>query len=215
MDEILRGESQTVEFKESLPKDSEKYVKAVIAFANTQGGEIVFGVTDERRDVVGIDEAILFQTMDSISNAIFDSAEPQIAPTIEPCTIDGKIVIVVTVFPEPHRPYCLKSKGRDNGTYVRVGATTRLAGLEKIKELDREGARISWDDSIPGNTALANVGGLQILFDGVGQRVSAIRGWDSGSWTYVRFLTFDRKVEGGDGQRWFEASFEGCLTVEL
>ena len=48
--------------------------------------------------------------MDSIANAISDSCEPQIIPNIEPNTIDGKNIIIVSVEPEHHRPYYLKSK---------------------------------------------------------------------------------------------------------
>ncbi len=144
--EIIRGESKNIEFKEMLPKNSEKYTKTVVAYANTQGGKLFFGVVDETREIVGIDESILFQMMDSITNAISDSCEPQIVPEIEPYTIKGKTVIVVTVSPEPQRPYYLKSRGKEKGTYIRVGATTRFASPEKIKELEMEGAKISWDE---------------------------------------------------------------------
>lgn len=146
IEEIIRGESKRAEFKEMPPKNTEKYTKTVVAYANTQGGKLFFGVVDETREIVGIDESILFQTMDSITNAISDSCEPQIVPEIEPYTVEGKTVIVVTVAPEPQRPYYLKSKGKDKGTYIRVGATTRLASPEKIKELEMEGAKISWDE---------------------------------------------------------------------
>ena len=146
IEEIIRGESKTVEFKEMLPKNSEKYTKTVVAYANSQGGKLIIGVADETREIIGVDEGELFQLMDSISNAVSDSCEPQIVPEIEPCTIGDKTVIVVTVSPEPHRPYYLKSKGKENGTYIRVGGTTRQAGSEKIKELEMEGARISWDE---------------------------------------------------------------------
>lgn len=146
VEEIIRGESKNTEFKEMLPKDSVKYTKTVVAYANTQGGKIFFGVVDETREIAGIDEAVLFQSMDSIANAVADSCEPQIVPDIEPCTIDGRTIIVVTVNPEPQRPYYLKSKGKEKGTYIRVGATTRLASMEKIKELELEGAKVSWDE---------------------------------------------------------------------
>lgn len=146
IEEIIRGESKNAEFKEMLPKNSEKYTKTIIAYANTQGGKLLFGVVDETREIVGIDETILFQVMDSIANAVSDSCEPQIVPEIEPYTIDGKTIIIVTVLPEPQRPYYLKSKGKEKGTYIRVGATTRLASPEKIKELEMEGAKISWDE---------------------------------------------------------------------
>lgn len=84
--------------------------------------------------------------MDRISNAISDSCEPQLVPEIEPYTIERKTVIIVSVAPGPHRPYYLKAKGRERGTFIRVGATTRPASPEKIKELEMEGARISWDE---------------------------------------------------------------------
>ena len=148
IEEIVRGESKNVEFKVSLPKNSEKYIKTVVAYANTQGGKLIVGVADETREIVGVDESSLFLMMDSISNAVSDSCEPQIVPEIEPYTIAGKTVIVVTVSPGPHRPYYLKSKGKENGTYIRVAGTSRNAGPEKIKELEMEGARVSWDELI-------------------------------------------------------------------
>ena len=67
-------------------------------------------------------------------------------PNVEPQTVDGKTVIVVTVTPGPNRPYYLKSKGKDEGTFIRVAGTSRPAQPEKIKELEMEGARISWDE---------------------------------------------------------------------
>ena len=39
MEEIIRGETKTVEFKETLPSHSERYMKTVIAYVNTQGGK--------------------------------------------------------------------------------------------------------------------------------------------------------------------------------
>lgn len=38
MKEILFGESKNIEYKSVLPEKSEKYVKTIVAFANTQGG---------------------------------------------------------------------------------------------------------------------------------------------------------------------------------
>lgn len=146
IEEIVHGESKNVEFKVTLPKDSEKYTKTIVAFANTQGGKLIFGVDDKTRKVTGIDEDELFKMMDSISNAISDSCNPQIVPNIEPQTADGKTIIVVTVIPGANRPYYLKSKGKNTGTFIRVAGTSRPAYPEKIKELEMEGARIYWDE---------------------------------------------------------------------
>lgn len=145
-DTMFSGESKNIEYKVSLPDKSEKYMKTIVAFANTQGGKLIVGVDDKTRQIVGVENDVLFQLMDGIANAVSDSCVPQIIPDIEPQTVDGKTVIVVTVEAGKSRPYYLKSKGKDNGTYIRVAGTSRQAFPEKIKELEMEGARISWDE---------------------------------------------------------------------
>ena len=142
---IFSGESKNIEYKVILPEKSEKYMKTIVAFANTQGGKLIIGIDDKTHQIVGVDNEILFQLMDGIANAISDSCMPQIIPDIEPQTIDEKTVIVVSVEAGKNRPYYLKSKGKENGTYIRVAGTSRQAFPEKIKELEMEGARISWD----------------------------------------------------------------------
>ncbi len=108
IEEIVRGESKNVEFKAKLPKDSAKYIKPIIAFANTQGGSLVIGVDDATRKVTGVDDDSAFQIMDSIANAVADSCVPQIVPNIELQTIDGHTVILVTVAPEPNLLFKVK-----------------------------------------------------------------------------------------------------------
>lgn len=52
-DVIARGEGKTVEFKQDVPKDVMRYVPTAVAFANTMGGVIVFGISDTG-EIVGI-----------------------------------------------------------------------------------------------------------------------------------------------------------------
>ena len=130
----------------ALPDKSEKYMKTIVAFANTQGGKLIIGVDDRTHQIVGVENEVLFQLMDGIANAVSDSCVPQIIPDIEPQTVNGKTVIVVSVEPGKNRPYYLKSKGKEQGTYIRVAGTSRLAFPDKVKELEMEGARISWDE---------------------------------------------------------------------
>ena len=143
---MFSGESKNIEYKVTLPDKSEKYMKTIVAFANTQGGKLVVGVDDKTHEIVGVENDILFQLMDGIANAVSDSCMPQIIPDIEPQTVDEKTVIIVSVEAGKNRPYYLKSKGKENGTYIRVAGTSRQAFPEKIRELEMEGARISWDE---------------------------------------------------------------------
>ena len=120
----------------------------MVAFANTSGGKIVFGVEDKTREVVGTDESVVFSIMDSITNAISDSCEPVIIPDVSLQTIDGKTIIVVEISAAKQRPYYIKSLGVHNGTYIRVAGTTRLADENTIRELMFEGSNKSFDQSI-------------------------------------------------------------------
>ena len=121
-------------------------MKSIIAFANTAGGSLVIGVDDTNRNIVGVNEKEVFCIMDQITNAISDSCEPQIVPNIYMQAIDDKCLIVVEIYPGSSRPYYLKSAGKVNGTYIRVGATSRQAHPLKIKELEMEGMNIYWDE---------------------------------------------------------------------
>lgn len=80
IEEILAGESKNIEFKEDLPEKSIKYMKSVIAFANSSGGKIIFGIADKTREVIGLDNKDMFKLMDAIANAVSDSCEPAIIP---------------------------------------------------------------------------------------------------------------------------------------
>lgn len=84
-------------------------MKSVIAFANTTGGYLVFGIRDTTREIVGIPNDIVFQEMDAITNAISDSCEPVIIPDVYPQTVDDKTVIVAAIAPGKQRPYYIKS----------------------------------------------------------------------------------------------------------
>lgn len=146
LDEILHGESKNIEYKVELPKRSEKYLKSVIAFANTNGGSLIIGIDDKSRKIVGVDEKSVFQIMDSIANAVADSCKPQIIPDISFQTVEEKCIVIVTIYPGMNRPYYLRNQGKQQGTYIRLGGTSRPADSTKIRELEIEGSNLSWDE---------------------------------------------------------------------
>ena len=111
IEEIFSGESDNLEFKEDIPAKSEKYMKTVVAFANGSGGQIVFGVKNDTWNVIGFSKEEVFRKMDAITNAIYDSCDPKITPSVGIQDIDGKYIIVVDVPSGMQRPYCLKSQG--------------------------------------------------------------------------------------------------------
>ena len=98
-----------------------------MAFANGEGGCIVFGIENQTLRVVGVPDDQVFTIMDAISNAIADSCEPLIIPDISMRDIDGKTVIVAEILPGAQRPYFVRSMGREQG-HVRPGRRYHTAG---------------------------------------------------------------------------------------
>ena len=92
---LLKGESKTLEFKAALSSKSESYLKTVVAFANTDGGRLIFGIDDKSRQVVGVEKDDVFKIMDAIANAVSDSCAPKIVPDISFETIEDKTVVLV------------------------------------------------------------------------------------------------------------------------
>lgn len=141
--EIRAGESKTLEFKEALPSRAERWVKTVVAFSNSAGGRLVVGVRDGG-DVAGVDDAR--RVADAAANAIDDLCEPQVAPRIRVERLDGRDVVVIEVQPGTATPYHLRGRDLEQGTYVRVGATTRPAGETALRELALRGSSQSYDE---------------------------------------------------------------------
>ena len=144
IEEILKGESEKIEFKENAKTNT--YIKTVVAFANGNGGKIVFGVKDNK-EIVGVENE--FEVMDGIINAISDSCYPMIVPDISLHTLENKTIILVEIEGGKKKPYYLKSKGMQKGTYIRSGATTRIIEEDYVlKELVLEGENKYFDQQV-------------------------------------------------------------------
>lgn len=144
--EIEAGESKTLEFKVELPAMSEKYLKTLIAFANTAGGKLIIGVRNSDRAIVGVENPAV--VIDAIANALTDAVTPMIVPSIYQVSVGGKSLVVAEVFPGSSCPYYLKSKGKIGGTFVKIGATTRVADDPVLRELEFRGASQFYDEQV-------------------------------------------------------------------
>lgn len=131
-DLLFQGESKNVEYKEMVPKDSHKYMKSVVAFANGEGGRIIFGIEDGTMQVVGIPQTDLFQLMDVITNAVTDSCEPMIIPDLFVQEAEGKSLIIWKLRQEC-RDHIILKKGtyrRNLHTYCWDNAPCRSGDIE-------------------------------------------------------------------------------------
>ena len=131
---IQSGEGLTVEFKRCF-SSFEKVAKEILAFANTRGGYILFGVDDDK-SIYGIESEK--SDIELINEAALKYCEPPIQVKYSIVDIDRKEILVVEV-PEskikPHRVQDYKTNIELNTAqvYVRVNDKSILSSKEIIK----------------------------------------------------------------------------------
>ena len=136
---MVLTENAITEYKREYTSDINK---SIVAFANTNGGTLYIGVSNDG-NVYGLED--IDETMLQVSNTIRDSIKPDATLFVDyqQESINGKSVIKIIVQKGTSCPYYLASKGiRPEGVYVRQGASTvpatETAILHMIKETDGE-----------------------------------------------------------------------------
>ena len=134
---IEGGENQNVEFKRKFT-EPEKIAKEMLAFANTHGGRILFGIDDDK-SVVGVESEK--GEIEYIDLAARFYCEPEISYTVDIMHIYRKDVIIVNIpesFQKPHR-LIENGKSDDDETkvYIRVKDRSVQASKETIKVLKK------------------------------------------------------------------------------
>lgn len=140
-------EDHYADFKSRLTNE-ENIAKTLIAFANGKGGKVVVGVEDKTRIPIGLREEEVYRYEEWITNVAFDYCHPLIRPYAAKDYCDGKLILVVTVYPGTSKPYHLKGIPLQEGTYIRVGSSNRLADPDMIRELERQARNIGFDEEL-------------------------------------------------------------------
>ncbi|MBT2581208.1 RNA-binding domain-containing protein [Planococcus sp. ISL-109] len=125
-------ESPKLELKREV---TEGLKKEIIAFANTDGGEILIGIDDDGT-VVGLANAQ--KELETVSNILRDSIKPDILvhTSAEIQTIKDKKVLKIEITRGSRRPYHLASKGmKPSGVFIRHGTSASAASDEAIRQM--------------------------------------------------------------------------------
>ena len=142
--ETLREpEGKTLEFKRNL-SSPERFLRTVVAFANTSGGTILVGIEDRSRHIRGVTEPLALE--ERAVNLISDSIRPRLMPDLEIVSYRNRHLLAVRVYPRSTRPHYIARTGPDAGTYVRVGSTNRRADAQLIAEMQRFARGESFDE---------------------------------------------------------------------
>ena len=121
LSEILKnGENSRVQFKERL--DNQDSIAAeLIAFSNSKGGLLVFGVNDKIGEAIGLNYIQIQDYGNKIGTIANELIKPQVFITTEVVDICGKSLLVVDVAEGIAKPY----KDRNGTIWIKQGADKR------------------------------------------------------------------------------------------
>jgi len=125
---ILQGEGKNLEFKSQL-KEPARFVRSVVAFANTKGGRIILGVNENNGHYISVTDPE--KSKETIMNFIAQYCDPKIDVTFR---YSEELKVLVIEIPEGNqKPYFLANEG----IFVRHGATNRQITKSELEELQK------------------------------------------------------------------------------
>lgn len=146
---ISKGESETLEFKESLQLKDE-IGETISAFSNSNGGIILIGVSDKKK-IKGIQ--IGKKTTIDLAEYIKRNTDPQIFPEIKVRKIDNKNIVSIKIEESDEKPVFFK-----NYVFKRVSNTSQRISSSEIRRLAKEsGAKTYWDEQICKDAKLKDI----------------------------------------------------------
>lgn len=128
--ELLRlirgGEDTYLELKVKL-SNSDKIAKGIVALANTDGGAMIFGITDQLR-VEGVRNPEEVQS--ELVRICREEIYPPILPLIDSVAFDNARIVVVLDVEGKRRPY----RTREGRFYIRFGAEKREIARSELAD---------------------------------------------------------------------------------
>ena len=135
---ISEGENFKIEFKRQF-SSVEKIAKELIAFANTKGGMILFGVDDDGT-IYGVPSEK--SEINLIREAAKDYCEPPIDPIVQVIELNRKDVVVAIVEESRIKPHRLQDYrdvlSPDARVYIRINDKSVIASREVVRILEGE-----------------------------------------------------------------------------
>lgn len=137
------GETTNYDKKVKLEvRKPKSWLKSISAFANTNGGYLIFGI-EEDNTVVGLED--YKKDSEVISENIKEKIDPFLDFDLSIENIDGKYIIILNVKSGKKTPYYMV----DNGSriaYVRIGNQSVPANSNELYRLTLKGSNLSFDE---------------------------------------------------------------------
>ena len=140
IERISNGEDSFTQFKEQSIS-AKDLAKEFVAFSNTEGGIVIFGVSDDG-DIKGLNRDEIEKIGQLIGNTGQENVKPPIHPLIQNMTIDSKKVVVVFVAKGTSKPY----KTSSGVFYTKSGADKKIISDEELLRLFAQSKRLFADE---------------------------------------------------------------------
>lgn len=138
------------EFKE-WPINNVSCAQSLVAFANTDGGQFILGVSEDRQ-IVGVDDPD--RVMQWVDNIAYNNCEPPLTVVQETVTgDDGRVVVVVNVPKGDQRPY----RTSQGDYYIRTTSGKRLASRQELLRLFQASEALFYDETLVLRSSLSDI----------------------------------------------------------
>ena len=139
---IEKGEDSFAEFKEEKVHPDDLAAE-MVAFANTEGGRILLGISDKKQ-IKGISDPD--KEMLRVENISNNNCEPSLPVSTEKLKINNKIILCIYIPKGPERPY----RTNRGVYYIRKSSGKRQATREELFRLYQATSSIHYDElSVP------------------------------------------------------------------
>ncbi|HYM55364.1 MAG TPA: ATP-binding protein, partial [Solirubrobacteraceae bacterium] len=138
---LSEREGTRLDFKRDL-SSMKRVLETVCSFLNTAGGTLIVGVEDQTRAVLGVND--VERQEEKLANVVASSIEPQPTVQLEIVTHEGQDLLLLRAS-YAAGPFFIGDKGKERGTFIRIGSNSLPASPEKIAELERARRMAAWD----------------------------------------------------------------------
>ena len=147
------GEATAYDKKQMLEvRHPKSWLKSVSAFANGEGGILIFGISDDDQ-IVGLADAK--GDAEKISEEIKSKLDPIPAVNLDLKEVEGKKLVLLHVYPGQETPYYYIGD-KQRLAFVRVGNESVVANRIQLKTLVLKGAGRTYD-SLPSNKSFKDM----------------------------------------------------------
>ncbi|MBI2201843.1 MAG: putative DNA binding domain-containing protein [Armatimonadetes bacterium] len=146
---IAKWENLHTDFKERIDS-ADELAKDIVCFANTDGGEVIIGVTQEG-NIVGVTDAdAVNRTVDSVA---YNNCEPPVSVVQEVLDVGGRKAVVVSIPKGEQRPY----RTNRGLYYIRTSSGCRPAARQELLRMFQDTESLFYDETPLPRLALADL----------------------------------------------------------